>query len=188
MSDPTDLERAVSQAAEAPMARLAGKYMMFEVGQEVYGLPILDVREIDGLMPITRLPGSPPFIRGVIDLRGRVIPVIDLRARFGMSAAVATDQTVVIVVQGRVAGRAVTVGLLVDRVLEVVALDASAIEPPPDLTGSSAMADFLVGVGKLPSRVAFLLDAASVLDGAGTPLGEAALDTAEPRQRAQQRS
>ena len=151
------------------MAHLAGKYMMFEVAQEAYGLPILDVREIDGVMPINRLPGSPPYVRGVIDLRGRVIPVIDLQVRFGMSATVACDQAVVMVVQGQVAERAVTVGLLVDRVLEVVALDASAIEPPPDLTGSSAMADFLVGVGKLPRRIVFLLDVARILTAVEVP-------------------
>ena len=187
MSDSTDLERAVSRTVEDPTARLAGKYLMFEVAQETYGLHILDVREIDSVMPITRLPGGPPYVRGVIDLRGRVTPVIDLRARLGMSATVASDQTMVIVVQGRAAGRAGTVGLLVDRVLEVVALEASGIELPPDLTGSSAMADLLVGVAKLPSRLVFLLDVASLLN-AGAPVLEAAPSGAELPTRAERPS
>jgi len=179
MSDPTELERAVSSSVELGMAHLAGKYMMFEVAQEAYGLPILDVREIDGLMPITRLPGSPELVRGVIDLRGSVIPVIDLGLRLGMPATVASEQTVVIVVQGRVEARAVTVGLLVDRVLEVVSLEASHIEPPPDLASSSTMADFLVGVGKLASRVVLLLDVTRILAGADRPMLDEPLASAE---------
>lgn len=170
------------------MAHLAGKYMMFEVAQEAYGLPILDVREIDGVMPITRLPGSPEFVRGVIDLRGSVIPVIDLRARFGMPATVASEQTVVIVVQGRVEARAVRVGLLVDRVLEVVSLEASHVEPPPDLANCSAMADFLVGVGKLSSRVVFLLDVNRILAAAHRPMLDEPLASVERPPRAPQPS
>jgi purine-binding chemotaxis protein CheW len=90
---------------------LAGKYMTFKLAEEEYGLEILRVREIIGTMQITRVPRSPPFVRGIISLRGKVIPVVDLRQKFGMAAAEVTEQTVIIVVQCEVAGRLVTAWL-----------------------------------------------------------------------------
>jgi purine-binding chemotaxis protein CheW len=140
--------------------------MTFQLAQEVYGLEILAVREIIGLMEITRVPRTPGFIRGVINLRGRVIPVIDLRLKFGMEATAPTEQTVIIVVQCPGAGRMITMGVLVDLVLEVLALAASQIEPAPDLGQATIDGDFLRGVGKANDRVIFLLDIARVLTGA----------------------
>lgn len=147
-------------------AALAGKYMTFQLAQEVYGLAILSVREIIGLMEITRVPRVPDFIRGIINLRGRVIPVIDLRLKFGMDATAATEQTVVIVVQCQLAGRALTMGVLVDLVLEVLSIEGAQIEPPPDLGSASIEGQFIRGVGKTGERVVFLLDIAKVLSGA----------------------
>jgi purine-binding chemotaxis protein CheW len=141
---------------------VAGKHMCFQLGAETYGLPILDVREIIGLMPITAVPRAPGFIRGIINLRGKVIPVIDLRLQFGMEPCPATDQTVIIVVQCMVEGRALTMGLLVDRVLEVLSIGGDQIEPPPSF-GATESADFLLGVGKAGQRVVFLLDIARLL-------------------------
>jgi len=152
------------QVARAQDA-LAGKYMTFQLSEEDYGLPILMVREIIGLMEITRVPRVPEFVRGVINLRGRVIPVIDLRLKFGMAATAATEQTVIIVVQVQVAGRPLTMGVLVDRVLEVLNVESGAIEPPPDLGQGSIEGDFIMGVGKAAHRVVFLLDIAKVLSG-----------------------
>ena len=160
--------REAEQAATtdgAAMAALAGKYMTFQLAQEVYGLEILSVREIIGLMEITRVPRTAAFIRGVINLRGRVIPVIDLRLKFGMEPTAATEQTVIIVVQCEVAGRPLTMGVLVDLVLEVLSVDASQIEPTPDLGASSIDGDFIRGVGKTGHHVVFLLDIAKVLSG-----------------------
>jgi len=147
-------------------AALAGKYMTFQLAQEVYGLEILSVREIIGLMEITRMPRTPAFLRGVINLRGKVIPVIDLRLKFGMEATAATEQTVVIVVQCRAAGRVLTMGVLVDLVLEVPSIEAGQIEPPPDLGSASVEGQFIRGVGKAGERVVFLLDIARILSGA----------------------
>jgi len=149
----------------AALTRLGGKYMTFQLAKEVYGLEILAVREIIGLMEITRLPRSPPFIRGVINLRGKVIPVVDLRTKFGMEPAEATEQTVIIVVQCQVGGRALTMGLFVDLVLEVLTIEGSQIEPPPDLGSASIEGQFIRGVGKTAHGVAFLLDTARILSG-----------------------
>ncbi len=143
--------------------RLAGKYMSFKLADEEYGLEILKVREIIGLMDITRVPRTKDFIRGVINLRGKVEPVVDLRLKFGMAKTEATDQTVIIVVQYTYGGSEFTMGLLVDEVLEVVNIEADQIEPPPNFGSGSIEADFILGVGKHDKRVIFLLDIGKVL-------------------------
>ncbi len=141
----------------------AGKYMTFKLSEEEYALEILRVREIIGLMHITRVPRSREFIRGVINLRGKVIPVIDLRLKFGMERVEATDQTVIIVVQCTGQGQDLTMGILVDEVVEVLDIQADHIEPPPNFgTGSKDM-EFILGVGKADKRVIFLLDIGKVL-------------------------
>jgi purine-binding chemotaxis protein CheW len=114
-------------------------------------------------MDITRVPRSPDFIRGVINLRGKVIPVVDLRLKFGMDACQATEQTVIIVVQCQVGARNLTMGLLVDQVLEVLSIEGGAIEPPPQLGEAAVEAQFILGVGKAGERVIFLLDIGKVL-------------------------
>jgi purine-binding chemotaxis protein CheW len=144
--------------------RLAGKYMTFQLAKEEYGLEILKVREIIGLMEITRVPRTREFIRGVINLRGKVIPVVDLRLKFGMPACEATDQTVIIVVQYSIdGGRPLTMGILVDQVLEVLSIDGPHIEPPPSLGSAALDNEFILGVGKHEKRIVFLLDIAKVL-------------------------
>jgi purine-binding chemotaxis protein CheW len=144
-------------------AVLAGKYMTFKLAAEEYGLEILKVREIIGLMDLTRVPRTEEFISGVINLRGKVIPVIDLRLKFGMQKGVATDQTVIIVVQYSLNGRELTMGILVDEVLEVLSIAAEQIEPPPSFGKGSADTDFILGVGKAEKRVIFLLDIGRIL-------------------------
>lgn len=147
----------------ALQARLAGKYMTFKLAAEEYGLEILKVREIIGLMSITRVPKTETFIRGVINLRGKVIPVLDLRLKFGMERAEATDQTVIIVVQYTHRGKDLTMGILVDEVLEVLNIAAQQIEPPPNFGSGAVNADFILGVGKHANRVIFLLDIGRIL-------------------------
>jgi purine-binding chemotaxis protein CheW len=169
-------ERAQTGAAAAAGAQdaaaLAGKYMTFKLADEEYGLEILKVREIIGLMDITRVPRTPPYVRGVINLRGKVIPVVDLRQKFGMPACEPTEQTVIIVVQYSWADRAVTMGILVDQVLEVRSIDGANIEPPPTLAESAIDAQCILGVGKADKRVVFLLDIGRVL-GASADAGAA---------------
>lgn len=142
---------------------LAGKYMTFKLGREEYALEILKVREIIGLMEITRAPKTKEFIRGVINLRGKVIPVLDLRLKFGMDRVEATDQTVIIVVQYALGTQDLTMGLLVDEVVEVLDIKGSQIEPPPSFGASSVDTDFILGLGKADKRVIFLLDIGKAL-------------------------
>jgi len=142
---------------------LAGKYMTFKLADEEYGLEILKVREIIGLMDITRVPKTEAFISGVINLRGKVIPVIDLRLKFGMPKVEATDQTVIIVVQFGFGDRELTIGIMVDEVLEVLNIPENQIEPTPSFGSGTNGTDFILGVGKADKRVIFLLDIGKTL-------------------------
>lgn len=154
-------EHGVSNVVSNARA-VADKYMTFKLASEEYGLEILKVRELIGLLEITRVPRTPDFVRGVINLRGRVIPVVDLRVKFGMEAALATSQSVIIVVQLGAAGAGLTMGILVDEVVEVRAIAAEDVEPPPNFQ-SQAVADFILGIGKAEKRIIFLLDIDRVL-------------------------
>ena len=150
-------------SSEAGNARGATeKYMTFKLGAEEYGLEILKVRELIGLLEITRVPRTPEFIRGVINLRGKVIPVVDLRVKFGMEAALATSQSVIIVVQLGTTAAGLTMGILVDEVVEVRAIAGEDVEPPPNFQ-TQAAADFILGIGKAEKRIIFLLDIDRVL-------------------------
>lgn len=166
----SNTETDLSQSAELVVGeglslgvQLAGKYMAFKLAEEVYGIEILSVREIIRLMDITRVPRTPNFIRGVINLRGKVITVIDLRLKFDMPAIDSTDQTVIIVVQVKTANTELTMGLLVDEVLEVRSVESSQIEPPPSFGHGSLDIDFIQGVGKVDTRVIFLLNIGKIL-------------------------
>lgn len=136
----------------------AGKYLTFFLANEEYGLQILAVHEIIGMMPVTRVPRTPNFIRGVINLRGKVIPIIDLRSRFGMDPIEQTDNSCMIVVKLRT----VQVGLVVDKVSEVVDIADSDIEDIPAF-GSDLDTDYLLGIAKSNGRVKLLLDIDQVL-------------------------
>ncbi|MBD3220080.1 chemotaxis protein CheW [bacterium] len=141
----------------------AGKYMGFKLGDEHYGLQILKVQEIIGLMDITSVPRTPDFVSGVINLRGKVIPVIDLRLKFGMGAREATELTCIMVVQVMMNDELVTMGVTVDEVSEVMDIDADSVEPPPHL-GDAGATEFLLGVGKFQERVVLLLDMDRILN------------------------
>lgn len=161
-------------AARGGAVNLEGKYMTFKLADEEYGLEILKVREIIGLMDITRVPRAPEYISGVINLRGKVIPVVDLRTKFGMPKAAATDQTVIIVVQYSLDSHDFTTGILVDEVLEVLSVGQEQIEPPPSF-GADSGTEFILGVGKVDKRVIFLLDIGRILaDAEVTAAAEAA--------------
>jgi len=143
-------------------ANLAGKYLTFKLADEEYGLEILKVREIIGLLPITCLPRTPVFVRGVINLRGKVIPVIDLRQKFGLDVADDTDQTCIIVVD--VVGQfgSVQIGILVDSVSEVLDIKGEEIEDPPAF-GSNVDTAFILGMAKAKGSVKILLNIEKVL-------------------------
>jgi purine-binding chemotaxis protein CheW len=144
---------------------LGGKYITFKLADEEYAFEILKVREIIGMMVITRVPQADRAIKGVINLRGKVIPVVDLRLVFGMSETVPTDQTVIVIVQINVANRMYSMGVLVDEVVEVLSVKTSAIEPPPNLGDfSDSTQEYILGVAKVGQRVIFLLDINKVLN------------------------
>jgi len=152
---------ATRQDAANPGTRspaTAGKYLTFFLGAEEYGIAILKVQEIIGLLPITRVPRTPAFVRGVVNLRGRVIAIVDLRLKFDMPAAEPGAKSCIIVVQANGAH----LGLLVDRVSEVADIAAADIEPPPPL-GAAVRTDYLLGIGKSGPRVRLLLDIDCVL-------------------------
>ena len=151
------------EPAGAGMHGVGGKYMAFKLGAEEYGLGILKVRELIGLMDITRVPGTSEFIRGVINLRGKVIPVIDLRLKFGMTRTLDTDQTVIIVVQHSTGTADLVMAILVDEVLEVLDIDAEKIDPPPNFGSEAFSTEFILGIGKMAKRVIFLLDIDRIL-------------------------
>lgn len=137
---------------------LGGKYLTFGLDREEYGLEILKVREIIGMMDITPVPRTPAFVRGVINLRGNVIPVIDLRLKFAMVAAERTEQTCIIVVDVQ----SMEIGIVVDRVSEVLDIATDNIEDAPSF-GSSVDTRFILGMGKTGSQVTILLDIDEVL-------------------------
>jgi purine-binding chemotaxis protein CheW len=143
-------------------ARLAGKYMGFKLDAEHFGLEILKVQEIIGLMNVTPVPRTPEFVRGVINLRGKVIPVIDLRRKFQMAAKEDTDLTCVMVVQVTMNDTVVTMGVIVDQVSEVMDIPAEQVEPPPAF-GDAEADRFLLGIGKFQDHVVMLLDTDQIL-------------------------
>jgi purine-binding chemotaxis protein CheW len=142
----------------------AGKYLTFQLDKEVYGIGILKVQEIVGMMPVARMPRMPAFVRGLVNLRGKVIPVFDLRLKFGLDGRADTERTCIIVVQlslGQGSGD-VTLGVIVDEVAEVVDVSENQIEPAPGF-GAVVDVSFLLGVGKIGQKVVMLLDADRIL-------------------------
>lgn len=142
--------------------RRGGKYLTFALGKEEYGVEILKVREIIGFMEITAVPRTSQYIRGVINLRGQVISVMDLRAKFGMESAEQTEQTCIIVVEISKAGRKLSIGIIVDRVSEVLDIAEANIEDSPAL-GGDVDSDFILGMGKIGPSVKILLDIDKVI-------------------------
>ncbi len=151
-----------STEALAGQKAKAGLYLTFELATETYGLEILKVQEIIGIMKVTSIPRTPDFVRGVINLRGKVIPVIDLRLKFGMESIENTDRTCIIVVQVSCGGKNITMGVCVDEVAEVMDISAGQVEPPPSF-GTSLDTEFIMGMGKVGDNVIMLLDVDQVL-------------------------
>lgn len=150
-----------------------GKYLTFFLGDEEYGVAILKVQEIIGMQPITRVPRTPAFICGVINLRGKVIPIMDLREKFGMAAfdasaadeagaAAAAARCIIVVQLVTPQGPVVPMGLVVDRVSEVSSIAEGDVEDAPSF-GAGVRTEYLLGLGKAQGRVKLLLDIDRVL-------------------------
>lgn len=151
-----------TQGASQVRSLGGGKFLTFLMANEKYGLEILKVREIIGIMDVTPVPTTPAFVRGVINLRGKVIPVVDLRLKFGMEAKQDTQRTCIIVVHLARAAQEMIMGIIVDEVSEVLDIDKEQIEPPPSF-GADIRTDFILGMGKVNQRVVTMLDIDRVL-------------------------
>jgi purine-binding chemotaxis protein CheW len=138
------------------------QYLTFVIRSEEYAVPILRVREIIEYETVTRVPSMPPYVRGVLNLRGAVLPVIDLAAKFDRGESERLRTTCIVVVETRLDGELVVVGLITDAVAQVVDLSAADIEPPPSF-GTNIRVDFLTGMGKLDGRLILMLDIDRVL-------------------------
>lgn len=134
-----------------------GKHLVFLLEERGYGIPILEVSEINGLMDITPVPKTPNFIKGVINLRGKIIPVMDLRLKFGMPEKAYDEQTCIIIVNISTNNAKKQIGVIVDTVSEVFNIPGSEIEAPPSY-GTQADDGFLNGIGKVKDKVVMLLN------------------------------
>jgi purine-binding chemotaxis protein CheW len=140
----------------------AGKYLTFQLEEEEFGIDIMLVKTIIGLMDITKVPKMPDYVRGVINLRGMIIPVVDLRLKFGMDTVENTRETTIIVVEVNFENRQDQIGVLVDRVREVLDITEGDIEDAPTL-GASMDTNFIIGMAKTKKRVISLLSIEKVL-------------------------
>jgi purine-binding chemotaxis protein CheW len=160
------METLATGTATAAGHASGGKFLTFTLGNEEYGVPVLKVREIIKVMDITQVPQVPPHVLGVINLRGKVIPVIDLRRKFGFDAVEYTERTCIIVVDVDLAPVRVMMGIVVDSVSEVLNVSDSEMEETPDF-GGRATTDYILGLAKVKGTVKILLDLDRVLGSDG---------------------
>ncbi len=143
--------------------RLAGKYLTFYLGNEEYAVEILKVQEIIQMHAVTKVPKVPNYIRGVINLRGKVIPIVELRKKFGMDPIEDTDKTAIVVMMIEKEGETITMGIIIDNVREVADLEAEQIEHAPDFGAASVDSDFIMGICKSENNVKIMLDIDKIL-------------------------
>ncbi|MFZ5586574.1 MAG: chemotaxis protein CheW [Thermodesulfobacteriota bacterium] len=153
------METSSMEDKAGPARELGGKYLTFILGEEEFGLEILKVREIIGMLEITKVPQTAAFVRGVINLRGKVIPVIDLRRKFGLAPREDDERTCTIVVEvaSPASGQRLLMGIVVDQVREVVAVRGEDVEPTPSF-GMELDTAYILGMAKLEGGVKILLD------------------------------
>ena len=156
-----ELAETMDQAVKVMVER-EGKYLTFTLAEEEYGIGILKIKEIIGMLPITSVPQTPDFVKGVINLRGKVIPVIDLRLRFGMGEIDYTERTCIIVVEIEGQEGTVLIGIVVDSVSEVLNIKSDDIEDTPTF-GTKLNTDYILGMAKMEGGVKILLDIDRVL-------------------------
>jgi chemotaxis signal transduction protein len=162
----------------------APQYLSFTIAGTDYGLGILSVKEILQYEEPTRVPGAPPSVRGVVNVRGSVVPVIDLAVKFGRGETVATKRACILVVEARVSGERLTLGLLADAVNEVLDLPADAVEPPPSF-GTGVQVDYLTGMGKVGKGFVLLLDVDRVVSASEAEITAQTVAQAEAQAAAQ---
>jgi purine-binding chemotaxis protein CheW len=157
-----EFSETVDQAVKAAADR-EGKYLTFTLANEEYGIGILKIKEIIGMMPITSVPQTPDFVKGVVNLRGKVVPVVDLRLRFALEENDYTDRTCIIVVEVENCGTQVVVGIVVDSVSEVLNIKGEDIEDTPTF-GTRLDTEYILGMAKMDGGVKILIDIDQVLN------------------------
>jgi purine-binding chemotaxis protein CheW len=159
------------------------QYLSFNLDEEIFALDISKVREVLDFTTVTRVPKTPDFMRGIINLRGSVVPVVDLRLKFGMSETEKTVNTCIIIVETTLEGEKIMIGALADSVQEVFDLDADQIEPPPKI-GTKLNIDFIKGMGKRDGEFVIILSIDEVFSAEEialvTQAGSKAAPQAEP--------
>lgn len=145
------------------MEAQGGKYLTFQIAEEEYGIPIQNIKEIIGMMDITSIPKTPEYIKGVINLRGKIIPIMDLRLKFNLSEIKYNHRTCIIVVEINLEDTKKLMGIVVDTVSEVVNIQKSEIEQSPQY-GNDIEQEFLTGLGKVKGKVILLLEIEKVLN------------------------
>jgi purine-binding chemotaxis protein CheW len=158
----TMVATAPGGSAPQKVDQRAGKYLTFRLGNEEFAIQVLRVREIMGVQEITAVPQTPSYVKGVINLRGKVIPVVDLRLKFGLPELEYTQRTCIIVVQIESEAGKLLIGVIVDGVSEVLTLQSADIEDTPDF-GSGVATPYLLGMAKIKGKVKILLDINMVL-------------------------
>lgn len=156
-----EIEELVSQVRKSGADR-EGKYLTFSLAGEEYGIGILKVKEIIGMMSITHVPQTPDYVKGVVNLRGKVIPVVDLRLKFGIEPIDYTERTCIIVVEIISVSKTISMGIVVDSVSEVLNIKSGDIEDTPSF-GTQLKTEFILGMAKMGSNVKILLDIDLVL-------------------------
>ena len=154
----------MATATMTPGTAQAGKFLSFVLGDQEYGVEILKVQEIKSLTGLTRVPRTPDCMRGVVKLRGRVIPVVSLRRKFGLPTVFDTERTCIVVVQVRHGGDEALLGIVVDEVSEVLNLGEGQLGPAPHFSHSLEDAGCIAGTGQLENKVVVLLDIDQVMD------------------------
>ena len=156
----------MAQLAVAPRPRTrekravlddATQYLTCSVGDEVFAIAVVQVREVLDVCPFSRVPNMPPFVRGMISVRGKAVPVIDFRVKFGMPPAEATDSTRIVVLEVVVESRPLVIGALTDRVYEVTSLDSGEIDPPPEI-GTRWRSEIIRGIGRCRDKFVIVLN------------------------------
>ena len=142
----------------------SAQYLTFRIGDETYAVNVVHVQEVLELQPITRIPKAPRFMRGVINVRGSVVPVMDLRRKFELEDAEFTVDTCIVVLEIALDTEAVVLGALVDSVQEVIELQAEHIDPPPKM-GTTLSTEFMKGIGKKEDEFVIILDTNRILSG-----------------------
>jgi purine-binding chemotaxis protein CheW len=156
------MQAVIERESAAKTDQRPGKYLTFQLGNEEFGIQVVKVREIMGLQDITAVPQTPGYVKGVINLRGKVTPVVDLRLKFGLPEAEYTQRTCIIVVQVTGGAGPMLMGIIVDSVSEVLNLTSADIEDTPDF-GDGAATPFLLGMAKTKGKVKILLEIDQVL-------------------------